>query len=263
MRRTISIPALATALALAAPAAAQAPGEPLRVDPPVAGKASHLLVDVRTADDPQSGGRTPQSLAMAFAAGAKFDPRARSERCSPERAEGFDCPANSQIGSGVATLTASNGPFSQQLTADLKVFLAPAVRSGDAAGVVLYFKERSTGQQGSATGRVVKTSGTFGIEVRFDDIGSEFEPPQGVTVRVDRVQADVGAFRYEKVKVCCKTVRKNGQKRRVRYTKKVRRDLLRNPRTCGGSWPYQVRLRYSATEESVRDGSVACTASRR
>ncbi len=38
-----------------------------------------------------------------------------------------------------------------------------------------------------------------------------------------------------------------------------RGDLIRNPRTCNGSWPYQVRLRYSQTDESVRDGSVACT----
>jgi hypothetical protein len=126
--------------------------------------------------------------------------------------------------------------------------------------VILQFKERSTGREGSTTGRVVKTSGVFGLEVRFEDLASaNSAAPEGFTVRVDRIKVDVGAFRYEKVSVCCKTVRKNGKKKKVRYTKKVRRDLIRNPRTCDGAWEYQARLRYSATDESVRDGSVACS----
>jgi hypothetical protein len=236
----------------------------VRVDPPVAGKASHVILDLRFSDDPQSKGRTPQSGSTAFAAGAKFDPRARSERCSDERAKGFDCPANSRIGTGTTDITASNGPFSQQLVADAQFFLAAPVQSGDVAGVVVTVKERSTGQQASITGRIVKAGAPFGLAVRFDDLESSTrQAPEGFTLRVDRIQANVGAFRYEKVTVCCKTVRKNGKKRKVKYKKKVRRDLITNPRTCAGSWPYQVRTRYSASEESVRDGTVACTASRR
>ena len=70
---------------------------------------------------------------------------------------------------------------------------------------------------------------------------------------------DVGASRKEKVSVCCKTVRKNGVKKKVRYKKNIRRDLIRNPLTCDGAWEYQVRLRYSPTDESVRDGAIPCT----
>jgi hypothetical protein len=251
------------AAALAVPATAQTPGDPVRFDPSVAGKASHLIVDVRSAEDPQANGRSPQSVVMAVTQGFKFDPRARSERCSDAQAKAFDCPGNSKIGSGTANITASNGVFTQPLVADVQIFLAPPVKSGDAAGVVLYVKERSTGQQGTTTGRIVKTSGSFGLEVRFEDLAGAQQAPEGFTVRIDRFQTDVGASRYEKVKVCCKTVKKNGKKKKVKYLKKVRRDLIVNPKTCGGSWAYQVRLRYSATEESVRDGAAPCSASRR
>jgi hypothetical protein len=263
MRRLLAASTAVTALLVAVPATAQAPGDPVRVEPAVAGKGSHAIFDVRSAEDPQANGRSPQGSVLAVTSGFKFDTRARAERCSPERAKGFDCPGDSQIGTGTVNVTASNGAFSQPLVADMKVFLAPPVQSGDAAGVVLYVKERSTGQQGTTTGRIVKTAGQFGLEVRFDDLSGAAQAPDGFTLRVDRFQADVGASRYEKVKVCCKTIRKNGKKKKVRYTKKVRRDLIVNPKTCAGSWAYQVRLRYSPTEESVRDGSVACSASRR
>jgi hypothetical protein len=254
---------LAAGALLALPAAAQVPGDAIRVDPDTAGSASHLIADLRVSEDPQAKGRSPESLVIAATPGFKFDPRARSETCSAGRAKAFDCPANSRIGTGIATATVTNGVFTQDVTADVQSFLAPPQKSGDVSGVVLYLKERSTGQQGTTTGRVVKTGGPFGIEVRFDDLANVVEPPQGFTIRVNRIQADVGAFRYEKVTKCCKTVVRNGRKKKVKYRKKVRRDLIRNPRTCDGAWEYQVRVRYSASEESVRDGAAACSAASR
>ena len=245
---------------LAGAAVAQVPGDPVRVNPSRAGAASHLIVDVRASEDPAAGGRSPQSAVLSAATGFKFDPRARPERCSAERAKAFDCPTASRIGTGTANATVSNGFFSQPVTIDVNAFLGPPPQSGDVAGVVLQFRERSTGQRGTTTGRVVKTGG---LEVRFDDLSGAAQPPDGFTVRVDRIQLDVGASRTERVTVCCKTVRRNGKKKKVKYKKNVRRDLIRNPRTCGGSWPYQFRLRYSASDESVRDGTVACTAARR
>ena len=250
------------ALVLAAPAAAQAPGDPVRVDPAVAGKASHLILDVRNSEDPQANGRTPRAAVLAAAAGFKFDPRARAARCSESQAAAFECPAASRIGAGSADATVSSGPFSGDVTVDVTVFLAPPPRSGDVAGVVLHFRERSTGRQGTTTGRVVKVGGgPFGLEVRFEDLARASQV-EGFQVRVNRLQADVGAFRNERVKRY-RTVRRKGKKRRVAYYVKVRRDLIRNPRTCLGSWPYQLRLRYSDTHESVRDGAVRCSNSAR
>jgi hypothetical protein len=267
MRRPAYVLLLVLAALAAAPASAQVPGDAVRVDPAVAGKASHVILDLRFSEDPKSQGRTPQSGSTAFAAGAKFDPRARAERCSEAKAKAFDCPGNSKIGTGTTNLTlrSNNGVFAdQQLVADAQFFLAAPFESGDVAGVYATVKERSTGQQAYIGGRIVKAGAPFGLAVRFDDLQSSTQQaPEGFTLRVDRIQADVGAFRYEKVTVCCKTVTKNGVKRKVKYKKKVRRDLIKNPRTCGGSWVYQVRVRYSASDESVRDGSGACTASRR
>lgn len=265
MRRPLAAAVLAGATLLAVPATAQVPGDAVRVDPAMAGKASKLIVDIRNAEDPAAGGRTPQSAVLAATQGFKFDPRARAERCSADQAKAYTCPAASKIGSGTIDATASNGVITQPVTADVELFLAPAPKSGDVAGVVLQFKERSTGARGTTTGRVVKVGGgAFGLEVRFEDLASAgASAPQGFTVRVDRLQLSVSAARTEKVSTCCKTIRKNGKKKKVRYLKKVRRDLIRNPLTCDGAWKYQVRLRYSSTDESVRDGSVACTSSRR
>lgn len=261
MRRLPTTAALACAGLLAVPATAQVPGDAVRVDPNVAGRGSHLIYDLRASEDPVAKGRAPQAASLLAAQGFKFDPRARADRCTADEAKAFNCPGDSRIGSGVADATASNGVISQAVVADVSVFLAPPAQSGDAGGAYVIFKERSSGSQGWIFGRIVKlgSSGPFGLEVRFDDLSTaNAAAPDGFTVRLNRLQADVGAFRHEKVTVCCKTVRRNGKKKKVRYKKKVRRDLIRNPLTCDGAWEYQVRLRYSPTEESVRDGSVAC-----
>jgi hypothetical protein len=260
MRRPVAA-FVALAALLAAPASAQAPGDPVKVDPATAGKASHLIVDIRGSEDPKANGRPPTQAVLAATQGFKFDPR-----CSESQAKAFNCPGDSRIGSGTANATVSNGVITQPVVADVSIFLAPAGQSGDAAGAHVLFKERSSGSQGHIFGRVVKlgASGPFGLEVRFDDLGSASSAaPEGFTVKLDRLQVNVGASRTEKVTVCCKTVVRNGVKKKVKYRKKVRRDLIRNPRTCDGAWEYQVRLRYSSSDESVRDGSVACESSRR
>jgi hypothetical protein len=262
VRHPLRASILATAALLAAPAAAQVPGDAVRVDPDTAGEGSHLILDIRGSEDPKANGRAPTQAVIAATQGFKFDTRARSEKCSEAQAKAFDCPGNSKIGSGTANATASNGVITQAVVADVSIFLGGPAQSGDAAGVWVIFRERSSGSHGYIFGRVVKlgTSGPFGLEVRFDELGTANQAaPQGFTVRVDRIQAEVGASRTEKVTVCCKTVRRNGVKKRVKYKKNVIRNLITNPRTCDGSWEYQVRVRYSPTEESVRDGSMACS----
>jgi hypothetical protein len=262
MRRSLATAALACSALLAVPATAQVPGDTVKVEPSTAGKGSHLIFDIRSGEDPAANGRAPQQAVIAAAQGFKFDPRARAARCSGDQAKAFNCPGDSKIGSGTANATASNGVITQPVVADVQIFLAPPAKSGDAGGAHVQFKERQSGAQGSIFGRIVKlgSAGQFGLEVRFEDLSTaSAAAPEGFTVRVDRLQVDVGASRKEKVTVCCKTIRKNGKKKKVKYKKNVRRDLIRNPLTCNGSWPYQVRLRYSPTDESVRDGSVACT----
>ena len=264
MRHHLTLAAVAAA-ALLAPATALAQNpDAIRLDPNTAGKASHLLVDLRTADDPQADNRTPISAVLAVQDGFKFDNRARAARCSGEQARNYSCPSASRIGSGNLYATV-DPPFGapQQITGDVEFFLAPPQQSGDVAGIVIQFRENTYNQRGTTTARVARTGGAYPLEVRMDNLGGATPPPPGWEIRLDRFTADIGAARTEKIKKY-RYVRRSGKKKRVRYYKKVRRDLIRNPRTCDGAWEYQVRARYSQSEpESTRDGSVACASARR
>ena len=248
-------------LLAAAPAAAQVPGDTVRVDPREAGAASHQLLDLRISEDPQANDESPQQAFINVAAGFKFDSLARKETCSAARAAAVDCPGDSKIGTGTtqATLISNGDVFPRQpLDVAIEVFLGPPQRSGDLAAVVVQFVERSTGQRGTTTGRVVRVGAPYGIGLRFENLASAAAAPDGFRVRVDRIRTDVGAFLIRK-KAAYKYVTKNGKKRRVKYIKRVRHDLTRNPKTCDGSWAYSVRLVYPGGRESVREASMPCT----
>jgi hypothetical protein len=261
MRYVIPVVLVVSAFAAVVPSAAQVPGDVVRVDPNGAGDASHQILDLRASDDPQARGESPEQAFIDVAAGARFDSLARKETCSPERAKGFDCPGDSKIGSGSAqaTLTSNGGIFSPQpVQAAIELFLAPPQQSGDLAAIVVQFVERSTGQRGTTTGRVVRVGAPYGLGLRLENLRSAAEAPEGFRIRVDRIRADMGAFLNRK-KTAYKYVRKNGKKTRVKYKKKVRHDLLRNPKTCDGAWEYRVRLVYPGGRESVRDAAMPCT----
>ncbi|MDQ3935195.1 MAG: hypothetical protein M3340_11270 [Actinomycetota bacterium] len=250
-------------VATAAPATAQVPGDAVRAQPSKAGVGSHLLGDLRVSEDPKAGGQSPRQLFVSVAAGFKGDARARSETCSSQRAAGFDCPGNSKIGTGTAnaTLVHNGGAFAPQpLVADMEIFLAPPQQSGDVGGVVLQVKERSTGQRATVTGRLVKLGAPYGLGLQFENLDPlTAGAPEGFHIRVERVQTDIGASRTVKKKAY-RYVRRNGKKKRVAYYKKIRYDLVRNPRTCpSGGWPYAVRLVYPNGAESVREASMECT----
>jgi hypothetical protein len=226
--------------ALVAQAAVQAT---VKLVPNEAGKASRLALSARP-DSSASSEDAPRSAVLAVARGFRFDPRARRGRCSSSQARDGDGPANSRIGTGQADLTVSGSFGSQDLTASIEVFLARAAVSGDIAGLVVEARESRTGQRGSARGRIVPVrEGPFGVEVRFDELPGAGQLPPGYRVELKRIRLHVGGHR---------TVRTRSG-RRVRY------DFIRNPRSCTGSWRYQVRVRFAARED-VHDGSVACSA---
>jgi hypothetical protein len=229
----------AAALAVAAPAPAQVPGDAVRAVPNTAGAGSHLIGDFRVADDPQSGGQSPRQIFINVAAGFKTDSRARSETCSEQQAAAFDCPENSKIGAGFATATLITGAFAPlPLVADMAMFLAPPQQPGDVAGAVLQATVRNSGQRATTTGRVVKLSSPYAFGLWFENLDplTSGLPPG---FRVDRIYGDNGASRTVKTK---------------RY------DLITNPQTCpSGGWPYSVRLVYPNGAESVRDASTDCS----
>lgn len=228
--------------------------------PATAGKPSRVSVEASGAAA-SSNDEIPRSVVLRIAQGFKIDRRARSKRCSAQQAADFDCPARSRIGRGTADVTARGpllGPDGRSATAQIEAFIAPRKTKADLAGVVVQISEPSTGERGSGTGRLVRlpSNGTFGAEIRFDDF-PEVDPPSGYSVELERLTFSAGAKRVLKKR---RTIKKrvNGEIVRKTVIKKRRFYLIRNPRTCAGSWPYEVRVAFPTEPEEVRSGSVPC-----
>jgi hypothetical protein len=244
--------ALAALAGFAGVAAGQAPAEgKVVLMPSVAGKQSRLEADLTPQQ--QSGQQQPRSVVVAITRGFRIDTRSRARRCTSEQAKRFECSERSRIARGWAEVTASGIFFpggSQDYVISLAGFLAPPVRRGDLAGVVMQAREPKTGMRGTATGRIVRVpAGAFGLELRLDDLGMGRQPPPGVTLQLKRAHLAVAAFRR---------VRRVRRVRGRRVVRRVRYSLIRNPLGCSGSWPYEVRLAYPGSERVV-SGSVPCT----
>lgn len=233
-------------VAASLPAVAFAKGPIVKLDPNVAGRASHLRVDAY----PGSPGQGVRSVVLSAARGFKFDPRARAARCGAAKASKFECPAASRIGGGTATGSATGlvipgGRY--DFKASIKSFLAPPQRKGDIAGVVFQVTEPGSGQRGTVTGRVLRVSdGPYGLELRFENLGAAAPSYPGVTVSIDHVVLRAGASRTVVRK---RTVTRDG--RRVTVRKKHRFDLITNPPKCTGWWPFRVTVGYGDHNEET------------
>jgi len=223
--------------------------------PNKAGKPSELRIDIGEGTLPSSG-EVPSSVVLASARGFRFDRRARGTTCSGASAESFSCPEPSRIGRGSAEFVV-RGPFLPPEglpdSASIDVFIAPPVESGDRFGVEVQVREQRFGMQGRSVGRLVPLpSGPFGSELRFESLGGTMQPPPGYSVELKRIQLTAGAKRTVRR---TRVVRRGGKRRRVR--RRVRYHLIRNPRTCPGAWPYELRLGFASGEDR-RPGEVPC-----
>ena len=249
--RRIALTAAVAVAALAVPADADQSSS-ISLNPAVAGKASTVTIDFTPPQDP--AGQNPQTVVIRIARGFKFDPKAVAESCDAAHAKGNNCPGKSKIGGGTADVTVSSttGLFPpEHLTATIELFVAPPPKSGDVSGVVVHVYEPQSKQQGSITGRIVKEpSGQFGLDARFDNFDKALQPPAGFKVQLDKLHISFGAGRTVK-----KKVKKHGKKK----IKKVRHDLVTNPKTCTGSWPFEVDITW-ADQQTSDGGAVPCTA---
>ena len=225
-------------LALGAAVALAAGSATLSVSPNTAGKGSTTTI-VGTPPDPN---RNPDSLALRVVKGVKVDPRAVAAKCSKQQADSNNCPAKSRIGGGTANVTAKVGAFTTHVTVNLDLYLAPPQKSGDIAGVVMHAKEPQSGDEGHVTGRIHKIAiGRLGIETRFDNLDKAIKPPSGVKAHVDKVKLTFGKHRRIK-----------------RHGKRVKVFLIRNPKTCDKSWPYQILIGYPGSGDVSYSKSVTC-----
>jgi hypothetical protein len=243
MRRLAVCTALAGLALAALPAIAAAPVATLTVNPNKAGKGSVATLDV----NPPKPGKNPRSIQLRVVRGATFDGRARAARCTMPQANSDTCPQASRVGGGVTDVTATSNTNAfppQHLKIDVNLYLMAPLQSGDKAGVVAEFKVRATGQKGHAFGRVTALAqGKYGLQTRFGKLDTALTPPAGTKAHVDHLHLTFGAHR---------TVTKNGHP--VRY------DLIKNPKTCDGTWEYQVVIGYPTGNPVVHNGSGPCQA---
>jgi hypothetical protein len=243
MRRAALCTALALLALLAVPAVAASPVAHLSVNPNNAGAGSDATLDV----NPPRKHQNPNSSALRVVRGVKFDPRARPNKCSRAQAKANDCPKVSRIGGGTAratvrSLTGAFQPFEVKI--DVNLYLMPPQQQGDLAGVAAIFKVRANGQKGHAIGRVTKLStGPYGLKTSFGAIGSAVKPPAGTSAHLDHVHLVFGGSR---------TVTNTVTGESHTYY------LIRNPKTCDGTWEYQVRLGYPSGGPVVFNGSGPC-----
>jgi hypothetical protein len=243
VRRIALVAALASFALLAATALA-APFATLTANPSKAGKGSTATLDVK----PPKPNQNPRSITLRVVKGVAFDARAVAAKCSAQQANANKCPAKSRIGGGSTDVTVSstsNPPLFPPTkgTVQVDLFLAPAPKAGDKAGVVAHFKVSQTGQEGHVTGRVTPiNSGKFGLRTSFDNLDTALKPPAGTKGHIDHMHLTYGVHR---------TVNKNG--------KNVTYNLITNPSTCNSSWPYDITLGYRTSAAVVYSGSIKCT----
>jgi hypothetical protein len=244
MRTRALLLGLSLSVVFAAAALAAGPLATLSLSPNKAGKGSTVTLDIT----PPKAGQNPRSITLRVAKGAQFDGRALAAKCTTAQANANKCPSKSRFGGGTAkaTVTSTSKPPlfpPTKVTLQVDLFLAAPQKAGDKAGVVAHFKVKSTGQQGHVIGRVFAiNSAKYGLETFYDNLDTALKPPAGTKAHIDKMHLTYGTHRI---------VKKNG--------KDVRYDLIKNPKTCNGSWPYEVTLGYRTSGPADYKAAVACT----
>jgi hypothetical protein len=256
----------------AATAPAQLPG-PVSLDPGVAGQGTALLV-AADATVLSPGGRSPGSLTIVLPRGTRLDTAARKPLCGAGETV---CPESSRIGFGRFIVTVRGyllGAGETQLAWAVNAFLARPSQRGDAASVVLsstLLGADSVGQllapalgspvpvTATSSARIVRRAS--GIELRLAQMPVELAVTAPVTAAPARLELALSAVRRTRQNFIRRfRVRTPSgyQVRRIRDHRLVGHDLLRAPRTCRGSWPYELSVGFpDGTRRS--SGSIACT----
>ena len=254
-------------LTLGAPtAAARAQAvAPIAFDPVIARQGTSLVLGV-DGSALSSDGELPTSITVAMPRGTVADAAARKQLCNRGQAARGTCPADSRIGFGRYVIGVSGflAPGGQtQLTWAIDAFLGTRSKPHDVASVVLVAKllgadsvstllapdlgvtVRSTS---TSTARLVRrATGRYGIELLIPGLPVDLQVPAPTTAAPARFELNLSAVRQ---------VRENFIRRyrirtlsgyvvrRIRDHRLVGHNLLRTPASCGGSWPYELRLAF-------------------
>jgi hypothetical protein len=225
MRRILLL-TIAAVLGTAAPAAGQATST---ATPDGAGEASKLKFDIDGLAAPIAG-RLPSALQLT-APEFRTDLTAARKRCSESAAQLNECPRSSLIGKGVLVVGVADATGTRDARIDVNVYLSSKTKILAVAYVFGWQIVPAT------------LDTAAGFDVRFDPLPTGVSFPN-VTFTLKQISFEFAAKRVIKQR----TVRRAAGKRRV-ITRKRRAQLIRNPRTCNGSWPSSVTLTF-------RDASV-------
>jgi hypothetical protein len=242
--------ALALFLLLAAPAAAQAPVFELSFSPAKAGRATTGTLTVRDLP-PETPGAVLDRIVLSMQRGFRADPKGAPGRCTAEEAQAIRCPDTARIGKGTAVLEATFGLNKIDYTAAVKVFIKQDRAPGDLAALAMEIREPQTGSNITAPGRVVKTGRDGGLELRFEDLAKAVPPlPPGVTIRLKTFETAIGRHRT----VTRRVRTKSGRRKRVKTTYAI----VRNPKTCTGSWTATLAVTRTDGSEQLTPLSAPC-----
>ena len=160
---------------------------------------------------------------------------------------------------GTALVHAS-GIVTADVPVALAVFLGDAVQAGDFASVVL--RVDVAGASKALRARLLKlASGPFGYALQVEGFAGTVPALPGVTLELRNLTLDIGAKRRVTETVTKRVrVMRNGKRVTVRrkIKRKVTRTLIRNPKTCAGSWTARVTVRIAGSDR-VKDVSVPCS----
>ena len=250
-------------LGTSAPDARALTTPPLRLDPLNAGAGATLLVGI---DGPSlsSAGATPSSMVVALPRGTRLDPSAAARLCSGEQLSRGTCPAGSKVGFGrvvesVAGFLAPGGET--EVSWSISAYLGVPATSADDASILLRAQllgaERvdqllapalgtDVPRVSLVRGRVVRrSSGSYGLELRFTGFPGLLTAPGTVTAAPTRFELALGAVRRVREEftrhIRVRTLH-GYTTREIRDHRLVGHDLLRNPGTCRSSWPGELRL---------------------
>jgi hypothetical protein len=249
------------------------------LDPNIAGQGTALVV---AADDSllARDGQWPDSLVFALARGTRLDPASRRLRCTAAQAARGTCPLESQIGFGryVVDVSGFLDPGGDtQLTWALTAYLGMPARKGDPAAVVLSSTLLSADSfaallapslgttvptVATTTGRLVRRgSGAYGLELRFTQLPAELQVAAPIAAKPTRLELSLSAVRRTRQNFVrrYKVRTLSGYEiRKVADHRLVGHDLLRTPRRCRSSWPYELRVGFADGVQRTT-GTFPCT----
>jgi hypothetical protein len=253
--------------------------QPLALDPAAANQGTTLLV---TADESllSPDEQPARSIGIGLARGMRIDTAARETLCSRGEAARFTCPDSSRIGFGRFSLAVrgyATASSETEVSWAVDAYLGQPQRRGDVGSVVLTGRLLGADLVGTfltpalgtplppttnTVGRLIpRASGRYGIELQFPALPVQVAvaaPAMAVPTRLELTLTAVRRRRQDFVRRIEVRTPSGQEIRKIRDHRLIGQYLLRTPRSCDGSWPFELRLGFPGRVARTTH-RIACT----